>query len=227
MESHLYQSPKTAMLTQDSPYGSLAPHIPTHSHIPSVSDSSDEDDQEFMQGLVFDASARRDRNAPLHASYPPPYASYPPPSLHGALDYTDSPPPEPLPHGAPTPASSAAISLASSILQYSQAGSEGAGALLSSLGQSMFTTVMNNMNQAAARDAAHHHTDAAATHYRDDLSDDFEPDATRRTPERRVRRRPKRPARSVAGPQQEFVIESEDVPSNGDFEFISDDEISE
>lgn len=211
------------MLTQDSPYGSLTPHIPNQSQLPGASDSSDGEEQEFMQGLVFDATRR---GASLHASYPPdPYASYAPDS------FSLSSQPESVPYdtGSSGRDSNAAMqNLASSLLQYSQAGGESAGALLSSLGQTVLTSVMSNMAAAAQQQQQQPHPATATRSRRAELSDDLsEPDSAQQATARRVRRRAKRPASAVTNYLVEEATESEDNRNNGDFEIISDDEMSE
>ncbi|XP_018009663.1 reticulophagy regulator 1 [Hyalella azteca] len=212
-DPHLRAPSEAPMLSQDSPYGSLAPHIPTHSQIPGVSDSSDEDEQEFMEGLVFDG---RQAAPPLHASYPPP-------SHRRAPDYTDSSLHNPAPYvtDVNSASESAIQGFKSSLMQFSQVGSESAGALFSSLGQSMLMSVVNNMNQVAQ--AAQ--TSDNQRGY-EELSDEYSgPDAPERASERRVRRRPNRHAHA-AHQAKEAALSEQGTPT-GDFVYISDEEFSE
>lgn len=171
-----------------SPYNSLTPHIPTHS-VPSVSDSSDEEEQEFMQGLVFD-SIRRDQHSSL-AVRPSGYSGV---GHHPDLSLSNFSQEESLGYdqidldggamsrygaggggshyggypAADAPISTAAMqSFASTFLQQPSG-----GALLSSIGQSMLSSVMANMAPASAPEPAR--TAPPRVRKRHEISDDDE-----------------------------------------------------
>ena len=56
-ESESLPVPEPQTQQDSSPLNSLTPTIATESDLPSVSDSSDDED-EFLQGLVFDKTGR-------------------------------------------------------------------------------------------------------------------------------------------------------------------------
>lgn len=114
--------------------------------------------------------------------------------------------------------------LASTILQYPAVGTEVAGALLSSLGQSVLSSVVNSaMASASADNMAGGGATVTAipptpTTTDDDYSDDHQEQSKLRT--RRTRRSLRRPVT-----YNEEATESESGERNEeDFEFISDDE---
>lgn len=169
-----------------SPYNSLTPHIPPHS-VPSVSDSSDEEEQEFMQGLVFD-SIRREHHSSL-AVRPPGYSGL---GHHPDLSLSNFSQEESLGYdqidldreamsrygGYPATEASINTAVATAAMQslastFLQQPSMGGGALLSSIGQSVFSSVMANMAPLAAPQPARTASSRAARH-RIEISDDEE-----------------------------------------------------
>uniref|UniRef100_A0A6A7FSF0 Reticulophagy receptor Fam134b-like n=1 Tax=Hirondellea gigas TaxID=1518452 RepID=A0A6A7FSF0_9CRUS len=243
---------------QSSPYGSLSPHIPTHSELPSVSDSSDDDEQEeFMHGLVFD-SIRKTPRGNMPASGP--ISRYSDASFGGqeSLRYDDDemdasqttreiggvPGNSQLyaaanltnaPSGGASGAA-AMQTIASTLLQYPQAGGEMAGALLSTLGQSVFSSVVGNVKEALNNAAAE---DAAATEERArrraagglDTTDGACHDATDAASavSKRTKSEGTSGVRRSARKNNPAVsyLEEDSEEEHDDFEMISDDESSE
>lgn len=229
-------------LTDNSPFNSLTPHIPTQEFLPGVSDSSeDEEEQEFMQGLVFESL----RSEPSRHQFSAAPSDLSPSQFDDdSLGYDEMDSTKRGNNGQQwsmdVSPSTAVQTLASTLLQYPSAGSEMASALLSSLGQSVLSTVVSNTlaANAAAAAARNNIPEAVLTDATDSNTDEYSdpPPFGEHTPSHQpstVRARRTRPVRRVvkrtfSHHADETTTESDETDRNDeDFEIISDDEISD